>query len=356
MAQAKKHILPFFIPHLGCPQQCVFCDQHKITGQQPPAAEQIAAAIVALPPELAADFELAFYGGSFTALPLDLQTYYLEPARRALAEGRLGSVRVSTRPDCINPQILTVLRQYGVNTVELGVQSMLDEVLQKARRGHTAAQALAALRLLQQAGFTAGVQLMPGLPGESPAACLAGAGLLLRERPAMLRIYPTVVLQGSGLAALYQRGQYQPLTLDEAAAVTLALKIMADDLGIKVIRMGLQPSETLNSQVLAGPYHQAFGSLVQGLYWRNKILWALQKWPGAQVVALARQDISAAVGHKRQNTAFYQQLVPGLRITAADLPVGSSLLIWADGRRQMFTDVDFRRGCDVIGCVMAGIV
>lgn len=355
MAQAKKHILPFFIPHLGCPQQCVFCDQHKIAGQEPPTAEQIAAAINALPAESAADFELAFYGGSFTALPLDLQAYYLTPARRALVEGRLGSVRVSTRPDCISPQIMALLRRYGVGTVELGVQSMQDEVLQRARRGHTAAQALAALRLLRQAGFSAGVQLMPGLPGESLAACLAGASRLLRERPDMLRIYPTVVLQDTSLADLYQQGQYQPLNLDEAAAITLALKIMAEDLNIKVIRMGLQSSETLNSQVLAGPYHQAFGSLVLGLYWRYKILWALRKWPGVRQIALARRDISAAIGHKRQNLVFYRRIAPNLRIYAADVPAGALLLERAE-ERQILTDADFRCDCDIMDCIVSGIV
>lgn len=344
MAQAKKHILPFFIPHLGCPQQCIFCDQHKIAGRQPPTAAEVAQAIAALPSERQADYELAFYGGSFTALPPDLQACYLEPARQALAAGRLGAIRVSTRPDCINDEVVEILHHYGVGTVELGVQSMQDDVLRQARRGHTAAQALTALRRLQAAGFKTGVQLMPGLPGESLRQCWQGARRLLAGRPDMLRIYPTVVLQGTALARLYQQGDYQPLTLAQATAVTLALKLMAEDWGVAVIRMGLQPSAELAAQVLAGPYHPSFGALVQSLYWRHKLLWALRLWPATQTVYLAGRDISAAVGDKGQNRAYYP---PGLLLKPLPrgvvIPPGALLLRQTDGSERQLLDADFRQ-------------
>lgn len=347
MARAKKHILPFFIPHLGCPQQCVFCDQHKIAGQKPPSAEQVAQAIAALPPARQSDYELAFYGGSFTALPLEQQRYYLEPARRALAAGRLGGIRISTRPDCIDVDIIEHLRCYGVGTVELGVQSMQDLVLQKARRGHTALQALEALRLLQAEGFCTGVQLMPGLPGENLAECWRGARRLLAERPDMLRIYPTVVLQGTALARLYQQGEYEPLTLEAAVKITLALKNMAEDLGVEVIRMGLQPGDELAGQVLAGPYHPSFGALVQSLYWRYKLLWALRLWPRTQTVYLTGRDISAAVGHKGQNRIYYARQVADLTIkpapSAYELPPGAMLLRQADGADRLLLDMEFRQ-------------
>ena len=347
MAQAKKHILPFFIPHLGCPQQCVFCDQHKIAGQRPPTAEQVAQAIADLPVGQQADYELAFYGGSFTALPRERQEYYLEPARQALAAGRLAGVRVSTRPDCINAEVIELLRYYGVDTVELGVQSMHDMVLEKARRGHTAAQSLAALRQLQTAGLRTGVQLMPGLPGESLAECWQGARRLLAERPNMLRIYPTIVLRGTVLAQYYQQGEYLPLTLEGAANITLALKMLAEDYAVTVIRMGLQPSDELAEQVLAGPYHPAFGSLVQSLYWRHKILWALRLWPHTQTIYLVGRDISEAVGQRGQNRAYYARLAPKLALkplpTAQNLSPGALLLQQADGVDKLLLDEDFRQ-------------
>ena len=149
MAQAKKHILPFFIPHLGCPQQCIFCDQHIIAVPAAPTPEAVWQAILALPAAQRQDYELAFYGGSFTALPVERQEYYLEPVRQALTAGLLGAARISTRPDCLDEVVLARLRHFGVGTVELGVQSMYDEVLRRARRGHTAQQSLAAVRRLQ---------------------------------------------------------------------------------------------------------------------------------------------------------------------------------------------------------------
>lgn len=237
MAQAKKHILPFFIPHLGCPQQCIFCDQHKIAGQAAPTAGAVCQAILALPAAQRQDYELAFYGGSFTALPVERQEYYLEPVRQALTAGLLGAARISTRPDCLDEVVLARLRHFGVGTVELGVQSMDDEVLRLARRGHTAQQSLAAVRRLQRAGFVVGVQLMPGLPGETLASAWAGAQRVLAEQPQLLRIYPTVVLQGTALGRLWQQGEYQPLSLEQAAQITLAIKLLAEEQGTAVIRM-----------------------------------------------------------------------------------------------------------------------
>lgn len=350
MAQAKKHILPFFIPHLGCPQQCVFCDQHRIAGQAAPTAEAVWQAIAALPEDKRQDYELAFYGGSFTALPEERQIYYLEPVRRALAEGLLGGARISTRPDCLDAAVLARLRRFGVGTVELGVQSMNDEVLRQARRGHTAAQSLAAVRRLRQEGFVAGVQLMPGLLGETLASAWAGAQRILAEQPQLLRIYPTVVLQGTELGRIWRQGEYRPLSLEQAAQITLAIKLLAEEQGCTVIRMGLQPSPELAAAVLAGPYHPAFGELVQGLFWRLRVLAALRELPEraqAEALLVNRRHFSAVVGQKRQNWPYYAQLAPRLRLR--ELPPERALpedmlILQAGGAEHSQTEAEFRQG------------
>ncbi|MBQ3199967.1 MAG: radical SAM protein [Firmicutes bacterium] len=339
MSKTRRHILPFFIPHLGCPNQCIFCDQKKIAGcVQPPTGDDLTAVLQNLPPGAEDKPELAFYGGSFTAIPTRQQLEYLQPAAKALQEGRISDIRLSTRPDAIDEPRLSLLRQFGVDTVELGVQSMTDGVLKAARRGHTAEDSLRAVRLLKKWGFVAGVQLMPGLPGETAASALLGAERILAEKPAMLRIYPTVVLKGTECEALYQSGSYQPLSLAEAVEISLQIKLLAEDLRVQVIRIGLQPTEELAAQVLAGPYHESFGALVQAFYWRQKLLFALRKLPLATECYLNRRDIAAAVGYQRQNLAYYP---PRLRLRGREMAAGSLLLKAADGQEFCLSDTEF---------------
>lgn len=350
MARARRHILPFFIPHLGCPQQCVFCDQHKIAGRlRPPTAAELKTALAGLPEGLQP--ELAFYGGSFTALERAQQVYYLEVARGAYERGKICGIRVSTRPDAVGEGALALLREYGVGTVELGVQSMSDEVLARAKRGHRAADSLAAVRTLRGHGFCTGVQLMPGLPGETLASAAAGAERILAERPDLVRIYPTVVLQGTELGELYEQGEYAPLTLAEAVKISLYVKLAAEERGARVIRIGLQPTEALGEQVLAGPYHPAFGELVLGAYMRCKVMYLLTDIAGGAadntgVLYCHNSEVSAVVGQKRQNMAYYQEAWPGLRVKATrdmiDINRGE-LRLEAGGRGWRLTEADFRQ-------------
>lgn len=343
MTVARRHILPFFIPHLGCPNQCIFCDQRTIAGaERPPTPDDVWARLAELPAEAEQAPELAFYGGSFTALAADVQEAYLRPAAQAIREGRICGIRLSTRPDAIDADVLALLQHYGVGTVELGVQSMTDEVLRLARRGHSSEDAVRALRLLQQAGLTAGVQLMPGLPGETHHSALAGARRILSLRPDMLRIYPTVVIEGTECAELYRQGVYRPLTLDEAAAVTLDIRIMAEALGVQVIRMGLQPSDGLAGRVVAGPYHPAFGSLVNNLWWRGKLLYMLDKYDNVVKIFVNRRDLPSVVGQNRQNLPYYQAKVPRLQIKTRELPVGAVLAMTADGAEHLLGDEEWR--------------
>ena len=253
----KHVILPVFVPHMGCPHTCVFCNQFRITGTwQPPdlatlacQAEEWAASSGTLP-------ELAFYGGSFTAINLETQTALLESAAQLKKDGRISRVRLSTRPDALDAEVLARLAHYGVDTVEIGVQSLDDEVLAASQRGHTAAQAEDAIRRVQAAGFRCGAQMMVALPGDIPEKSLATGARLVQLAPDMVRIYPTAVIRDTALAEAYAAGSYQPWPLDAVLDTVAALLDLFDAAEIPVIRVGLQAEDNLSQgDVIAGAYH-----------------------------------------------------------------------------------------------------
>ncbi|SHI64768.1 elongator complex protein 3 [Propionispora hippei] len=265
----KHFIIPIFIPHFGCTHQCVFCNQKKITGS---SAIRLSGKDVANLIELylarldrPRRVEVAFYGGSFTALSVNYQRELLTPAALAQREGRIHAIRLSTRPDAISSDILQHLLSYGVSIVELGAQSLDDGILATAARGHTVNDIERAVCLLREAGLSCGLQLMLGLPGETWELLPLVAARLLRLKPDMLRIYPTLVIAGTPLADLYQNGHYAPLTVDEAVRRAAFFRLLCDQQGISVIRTGLQATEELDqpSVVLAGPYHPSFGEMVE---------------------------------------------------------------------------------------------
>lgn len=263
----KHYIIPVFIPHWGCVHQCVFCNQRKITGcHTTVTADQVSRLIDERLTAITQKrrIEVAFYGGSFTALPLPVQNELLAPASRALRNGRIQAIRISTRPDCITPAGVANLRRQGVSTVELGVQSLDNQVLAVAKRGHQAQAVAEAVQILQAAGVVCGLQLMPGLPGEDWVSLLQTVRQVLVLKPDFVRIYPVVVIADTALAQWYKQGCYQPLSLDKAVARSAYMKLVFERRGIAVIRTGLQASEELDdrSNVLAGPYHPAFGELV----------------------------------------------------------------------------------------------
>ncbi|KYZ77333.1 hypothetical protein AXX12_04160 [Anaerosporomusa subterranea] len=263
----KNFIIPIFIPHWGCPHQCVFCSQNSITGcSEPTKAKQVGMEIETGLKRLTEEryVEVAYYGGSFTALPLTIQAELLQPAYQSLQSGRIQGIRLSTRPDYISSDVITLLQQYSVSTVELGIQSFDDSVLTQSGRGHNAVDSVVALKSLRIAGFNTVAQLMIGLPGESWDSVLKTATMLAQTRPDGVRIYPTVVLSDTPLATLYRTGRYQPLSLAEATAKAAFLKWQAERHGINVIRVGLQATDELSKAgaILAGPYHPAFGEMV----------------------------------------------------------------------------------------------
>jgi len=263
----KHYIIPMFIPHLGCLHQCIFCNQKKITGcQTSVTANQVNTMIRERLSAINQKrwIEVAFYGGSFTALPESVQNELLAPASKALRNGLIHAIRISTRPDCINPDTIANLIRQGVTIVELGVQSLDNHVLSTARRGHDSQSVTAAVTLLKQSGIHCGLQLMPGLPGEDWISLIRTVRQATTLRPEFVRIYPVIVIADTALAGLYSQGSYQALSLKQAVVRSAYMKLVFEQQGIEVIRTGLQASAELDSKtnVIAGPYHPAFGELV----------------------------------------------------------------------------------------------
>lgn len=264
----KTPVAPFFISHRGCPHRCVFCDQEKIAGAitSLPSAGEILAKIEEFRRVSGSGaVEVAFFGGTFTGLAQPDQERLLLPLQPLLAAGEVSSVRVSTRPDAIEDESALRLGSLGVKTVELGVQSMDDGVLDMSGRGHGARDTERAVACLKGHGFKVGAQLMPGLPGDTFSKSLASLSSVLELAPDFIRIYPAVVIKGTQLADDYENGRYRPLSLREAVALCKVMLHESLLAGIPVIRAGLQPTAELERSgvVVAGPFHPAFRQMVE---------------------------------------------------------------------------------------------
>jgi histone acetyltransferase (RNA polymerase elongator complex component) len=263
----KKVCIPFFISHQGCSHTCVFCNQRTITGSAGdiPDAVQILERIETWRRTAGnRPLEVAFFGGSFTALPVAVQDSLLQPLQRMLESGAIISVRVSTRPDCIDAATVDRLKLMGVKTIELGVQSMDDAVLANAVRGHSAADSEQAIRCVRDGGLNVGAQLMPGLPGDTPAKSYRSLKQVIAAGAHFLRLYPVIVLRGTELARRFQTGEYIPLTVDEGVQLCKVLLHEAMLAGVPVVRIGLQADEGLNENtVLGGCWHPSLGRLTR---------------------------------------------------------------------------------------------
>lgn len=262
----KRLIIPIFIPFGGCTHQCVFCDQKHLTGATGlPSIEDIKRTIETYLSTWKGKGpkEAAFYGGSFTGLPLEAQQSYLDAAGEFLSFGRLDSLRLSTRPDYIDRENAAFLKSKGVGTVELGVQSMSDEVLRLSGRGHTAGHTREAVAILREAGLHVGLQFMPGLPGDTRETVIRTAMEVAALRPDFVRIYPSVVLRDTPMHRMYLNGTYSPWGLQEMVSVCAEAKRLLDEAGVPIIRMGLQTTDDLAASLVAGPFHPSFRQLVE---------------------------------------------------------------------------------------------
>lgn len=263
----KNYIIPIFIPHLGCPNDCIFCNQKKIAkdydAQKEENIKKDIEKYLALY-EGKSDIELAFYGGSFTALDYPLMLSYLKLANTYVERGLIDSIRISTRPDAISEEILDELEKYNVKTIELGAQSMNDAVLDALRRGHKAADTIRSAKMIKKRGFTLGLQMMTGLYKSSKEMDIATAEAIAALEPDFVRIYPTLVIKDTELVDRLEDGSYKPLDVDEAVDTLKSIVIIFEAKDIEIIRIGLQTTDNiqLGKDVVAGPFHPAIRSLI----------------------------------------------------------------------------------------------
>lgn len=310
----KQYIIPIFVPHLGCPNECTFCNQRKISGQLKNVTEKDVRDTIEYYLESFKDNdtykEVAFFGGSFTAIDSELQEKLLSVAYEYIKEKKIDSIRVSTRPDYINREILKRLKKYKVKTIELGVQSTNDYILQKCKRGHTFADVKKASRLIRWKGFTLGHQMMVGLPESTKLDELNTAKDLAKLKPKIVRIYPVLVIKGTELEKEYKEGKYEPLTVEQAVERCKELCYFFGKKKINVIRIGLQSTDTIcnpsnqGSEVVAGPYHETFRQLVESAMYYDMIVEKIKKF-NTKVkeveIRVNPQTVNNVVGYKRQN-------------------------------------------------------
>ncbi|GAB4345943.1 MAG: radical SAM protein [Desulfobulbaceae bacterium] len=307
MYRKMSLIIPVFIPHEGCPHACVFCNQHSISGRtggpiDPDEVRAIVHTWLARCRRERERVQVGFYGGSFTALPIQRQGELLGAAEGFLAREEVHSLRISTRPDCIDPATVQRLREARVATVELGVQSLDDRVLRACGRGHTARHVREAVTCLREGGMEVGLQLMLGLPGQTFLSLMRTAREAAALKPDFVRIYPVLVLRGSRLERDYTENRYRPLTLSRAVAQSAWMKDFFLSRAIPVVRLGLQAGPELEKNLIAGPYHPSFGEMVDSrrMLRRTRRLLAAAP-PGKVILEINGKDRSIFHGHRSAN-------------------------------------------------------
>lgn len=321
----EKHAnVALFVPHLGCPHDCRFCDQRTIAGVTAPTAPSDVTAACERALETLSDgvtAQIAFFGGSFTAIDRDEMCALLEAAQPFLQTGRFDGIRVSTRPDAVDDEVLAVLKAYGVTAVELGAQSMDDRVLRAVSRGHTAADTVKAATLIKAHGLSLGLQMMTGLPCDTDEGAMRTAKALAALKPDTMRIYPTVVLKGTALASDFEAGRYQPPTLDETVALCARLLTFFEhEQHIPVIRLGLHDGEALKTKVLGGGYHPALRELCEGQMYVNTALAVLthmgpEAKRGTVTLRVNPKAVSRMIGQQKRNVTHLDSLGFDVRVT-----------------------------------------
>ncbi len=313
----EKHcIIPIFVPHLGCPNDCIFCNQKSISGQKKEMTKEKAKEIIdnylesIRKEKESVKIEIAFFGGSFTAIKEEKQEELLKVAYEYVKSKDVDSIRISTRPDAINKEILKRLKKYGVKTIELGVQSANNYILNRINRGHTFEDVKKASKMIRWYGFKLGHQMMVGLPESTRLDEINTAKQLIKLKPKMVRIYPTLVIKNTKLEKEYEEGKYKPLSVVQTVEVCKDLVRMFTDKKIDVIRIGLQTTDEIsepgskNSEVVAGPFHPALRQLVESAMWYDAIVGKIKKL-NVKVkeveVTVNPIDANNVIGHKKEN-------------------------------------------------------
>lgn len=305
----RKYNIPIFVPHKGCPFDCVFCNQKRITGSttdvMPDDVTRTIEEYLETLPDTDRNIEVAFFGGSFTGIPIEEQSALMERVLPYIQNGKINGIRLSTRPDYINQEILDNLKKHCVTTIELGVQSMSESVLKAANRGHNSDQVRDAVALIRQYNFSLGLQMMTGLPGDTDELSEMTAREIIKLKPDFVRIYPTLTIKDTFLEKMYNNGTYKPQSLESAVELSKKLVYMFERENIDVIRVGLQTTDEINSgaSVVAGPFHSSFGELVESSIYYDIIASAISSLgENAEVIVYVNpKEISKAVGNKRNN-------------------------------------------------------
>lgn len=307
---SKHYIIPIFVPHLGCPHDCVFCNQKRITGLSTDVKSEQVESIIEEHLKTfkeGATIEVAFFGGSFTAIDMDIQSELLKIPYEYKKKGLIHKIRMSTRPDAISHEILINLNKYDVDIIELGIQSLNEEVLYTSGRGHTGDDMYKAVDLIREYGIEPGLQMMVGLPGDDFEKTINTAREFIKLKPYCVRIYPTLVIKDTYLEKMYENGEYEALTVENSLETVTTALMMFKQNNIDVIRVGLQPTENiqLGKDVVAGPFHPSYRQLVESNIVNKALEWELSKLgdlTGKQVeIQSSNRNISYIVGQKGVN-------------------------------------------------------
>jgi radical SAM enzyme (TIGR01210 family) len=340
----KKAIIPVFLPGVGCRQRCIFCNQEIVTDVSrillPEELERhILRCLSNVWREKFSGVEVAFYGGSFTGLPPERQREYFEVLRPFRERGEVDAIRISTRPDFVDAERIALLKASGVRVIEIGAQSMDDEVLERARRGYTARAVVDAARAVHEFGLQLGIHLMLGLPGDTVEKALRSADEVITLKPHFVRIHPTLVLRDTELARMYQDGHYVPWSPEAIVETAKDLLTRFDSAGIRVARIGLQPSARLldASNILAGYNHPALKEVCESLLFFDQMK-ALVRTSAARLPVQAGltflvnpKDMSKAVGHGKENLKKLQRFCRGTAISFhADGGIPRGKIVLAD--------------------------
>ena len=321
----KHSNISIFIPHIGCPHRCSFCDQRTISGsEKPPRGDDVrgicSEALEGMGRERSSNTQIAFFGGSFTAIDRRYMIELLEAACEFTGENAFSGIRISTRPDFIDREVLSLLKKYNVTAIELGAQSLDDGVLEANERGHTAKQVADAARLIRETGFELGLQIIPGLYKSNVQKELATMQGVIEMAPDTVRIYPIVVIEGTKLADYYRSGVYELMPFDSMVELCSEMMMKFESSGIRVIKCGLHASDGVSGEQIAGYYHPAFRELCQGSIYRKKTQELISRHSEKKSfeILVGRGYLSQAIGQKKANVKYFKQKGIDVRFKAGE--------------------------------------